>query len=300
MTVCPVCSGRFSRGDYKALSSHFISNAKMSDADHIRWLNHNITKKKATEDELEKMLKSYYDVSEEGLAKWIKGRFVRKFYGDHPHEFMVRMQNPDRSILIGYAIEHHHFLKQWVKSCAYIIAKTDFEDVQRYELDNIMVEFHGYGKDEPSHHELLIRMGEALGVSGDEIYNSTPLSKTEDSIRIWNEIARDFHWLEAMAAMHSLELIASRRLPEMGASIRYFNPDLLEDSNFPESAKRFLREGYEADAGHSEEALKIIEKYAEMLEMTEEVQSSFLRSIDAFDRYLDARLERAKEYENKL
>jgi hypothetical protein len=44
MTVCPVCSERFEKRDYKALSEHFISYASRSDVDHIRWLNHNITK----------------------------------------------------------------------------------------------------------------------------------------------------------------------------------------------------------------------------------------------------------------
>jgi pyrroloquinoline-quinone synthase len=156
----------------------------------------------------------------------------------------------------------------------------------------------GYGRDEPSHHELLIRMGEELGVHRDEILNKEPLPKTKEAVELWNSMAAEFHWIEIMAAMHSLELIASRNLPKMGASIRYFNPDLLKDSNFPQTAKDFLREGYEADVGHSEEALKLIGKYAEQLDMVEEVQSAFLRSIDAFDRYLESRLERAKEYEN--
>ncbi len=59
-----------------------------------------------------------------------------------------------------------------------------------------------------------------------------------------------------------------------------------------------MREGYEADAGHSEEALELVEKYAGQLDIAEDVQATFLKSIDAFDRYLMARLERSRQFES--
>ncbi len=38
-------------------------------------------------------------------------------------------------------------------------------------------------------------------------------------------------------------------------------------------------------------------KYAEQLDIVEDAQATFLKSIDAFDRYLMARLERGRQLE---
>ena len=69
-------------------------------------------------------------------------------------------------------------------------------------------------------------------------------------------------------------------------------------SRSADATRAFLREGYEADVGHSEEALDLAAKYATKLRIVDDVQATFMRSIDAFDRYLMARLERGRQFEN--
>jgi pyrroloquinoline-quinone synthase len=140
-------------------------------------------------------------------------------------------------------------------------------------------------------------MGESLGVSRDRLLGMQPLPDTAHGVSIWNEIAQREHWLETMAAMHSLELIADRNLKNDGATIPYFDPAILSTSEVTEATKNFLREGYEADVEHSEEALDLIAKYSSQLGITENVQATFLKSINAFDNYLMARLERSKQFE---
>jgi pyrroloquinoline-quinone synthase len=272
--------------------------AEKSDAGHVMWLNKNITKKKKDAAELQRFLRAYFAFQPVGLKAWVKKRFIERFYGDRPHPFVLALQHPSRATLLGYAVEHQHFLRQWTRSCAYIIAKTDKVDVTLYELDNINTEFGGYGADKPSHYELLIRMGESLGIARDKILATSPLPDTERAIMTWNEIGEKEHWLETMAAMHPLELIANRNLKMDGARMGYFDPSILAGNDVTEATKNFLREGYEADVEHSEEALDLIEKYAFDSSVAENVQATFLRSIDAFDRYLMARLERAKQFES--
>jgi pyrroloquinoline-quinone synthase len=269
----------------------------MSDPDHVMWLNKNITKKKTAEEELSKLLSAYFDLEASSLKLWIKKRFIERFYGENPHPFVLAMQHPSKATLLGYVIEHQHFLRQWTRSCAYIIAKTDKVDVTQYELDNINTEFGGYGPERPSHYELLLRMGESLGVARKRALETAPLDDTKWAIETWDVIAEREHWLESMAAMHPLELIANKNLKADGASIGYFDPSILDGNEITEAAKAFLREGYEADVEHSEDALNLIEKYSREIGIAENVQATFLRSIDAFDRYLLARLERAKEFE---
>ena len=65
----------------------------------------------------------------------------------------------------------------------------------------------------------------------------------------------------------------------------------------PEEVKEILSRLREADVEHSEDALNLIDKYSVQLNMTENVQATFLRSIHEFDKYLMARLERGKQFE---
>lgn len=297
MTKCPACLARFEAGDYRALSRHLAERAEGSEAAHVRWLNQNISRKKQSPAELETPLRQFFDLGSGPLSGWIKGRFIAKFYGHPPHPFPIALQHPTRATLLGYVFEHQHFLRQWVRSCAYITARTDEPDVARYELDNLNTEFGGFGTPSPSHYELLLRMGESLGIPRDQVLRTPPLPSTGAAIQEWNRIATEEHWVEAMAAMHSLELIANRNLVNEGASIRYFDPRILSGSEVTEATQAFLREGYEADVGHSDEALSLVDRFATPAGRAEDVQSTFLRSADLFDDYLIARLERGSQFE---
>lgn len=299
MTRCPACLREFREGDFSALANHFVEEAQKSEAAHVRWLNQNASRDQLPAEELERRLRHFFDCPHGALKQWIKSRFIEKFYGPKPHPFVVALQHPSRAVLLGYTIEHQHFLRQWVRSCAYITARTDETDVVRYELENLNTEFGGFGRNRVSHYELLIRMGQSLGVSRSQILSTPPLPSTSYAIAAWNEIASQLPWLDAMAAMHSLELIANRNLVKEGASVPYFDPAILKGSEIPKAAQEFLREGYEADVAHSDEAIDLVAKFATSRGAVESIQSTFLRSIDLFDDYLLARLERADQFEDR-
>lgn len=297
MTKCPACLLALGEGDYPGLATHLVERADASDPAHVRWLNQNLTRKKTEPTDLVPALHRIYDLGPGGIKPWIKSRFIARFFGKVPHPFVAALQHPSRATLLGYVVEHQHFLRQWVRSCSFIMARTDRSKVVLYELDNLNTEFGGFGPSRVSHYELLLRMGESLGVSREEVLSTDPLPATRRAIEGWNEIATREHWVSALAAMHSLELIANRNLVAEGASVHYFDPSILEGSEIGVAAKNFLREGYEADVSHSEEALDLVAECAQGPGLLEEVQSTFLRSIDLFDDYLIARLERGGRFE---
>ncbi|BFH73014.1 iron-containing redox enzyme family protein [Sulfurisphaera javensis] len=295
MPICPSCEIKFD--SWYSLAEHIDEMAnKKSDKSHVMWLNRNLTTSRLEIDELSKKLEEYFSMPE-GLRMWIRKKFIEKFYGENPHPFIIAMQKPTRGVLLGYVIEHQHFLKNWVKVLSSIIFKTDKDDVMRFELENIAVEFIGY-QGRPSHYELLLRMGEALGMSREKILSTSPLPATQSSIRFWRKVAETKHWIITMASMHSLELVADRSLKNYGAKLPYFNPEILSSSEYPKEVKDFLREGYEADISHAGEALNLVEKYGRGME--EEIQVTVLKSFDAFSNYLFARLERGMEIEPEL
>lgn len=263
------------------------------------WLNRNVTKFRTEELKLDQLLEDFLDPGEIGLRRWIKARFIGRFFGERPHPFVLAMQKPSREVLLGYVLEHQHFLKQWVRSLSWVLAKTDSDEATKEELDNINTEFYGLGSEKPSHYELLIRMGESLGMEREKILSSLPLPATSAAINTWQEIGEKRHWVETMAAMHSLELIANRDVRKDGAKLTYFDPSILTSGEVTEQTKAFLWEGYEADVVHSEVPLEMVERYAATYGIVEQVQSTFLRSMEAFDSYLMARLERARQFDGK-
>jgi len=297
MTKCPACLAPFAPDDYQALAIHLATRAQASEPDHVRWLNQNLTRTKTPAEELVPMLRDCFDLGRGPLSAWIRSKFIRKFFGPTPHPFVSALQHPSRAVLLGYVVEHQHFLRQWVRSCAFIMARTDASEVVHYELDNLNTEFGGAGERHPSHYELLLRMGESLGVGRADVLATPPLPSTRRAIAGWEEIASSESWVEALAAMHSLELIANRNLRAEGASVHYFDPKILDGDTVPDAAKAFLREGYEADVGHSEQALALVDRFAGERHLVEEVQATALRSADLFDDYLIARLERADSFE---
>lgn len=295
MVKCAACSLVFMSGDYQALARHFSKLAEQNDVAHVMWLNRYLTKQKQDEHALTKLLEDYFSLDGTTLQKWIRRRFAEKFYGERPHPFVLALQHPTRATLLGYVIEHQHFLRQWVRSCSYVMAKTDKADVTYYELDNINTEFGGYdGK--ASHYELLLRMGESLNLDRKQVLETPPLEDTATSIKSWDQIAREGHWVETMAAMHSLELIADKTLVNYGAKMTQFDPSILKTDEVTEGVKNFLREGYEADVTHSKEALDLVERYAAELGLVEDVQAVFVKSMDLFHNYLSARLERGGQF----
>ena len=296
MTKCPVCRTPFGPSAHRALADHFLAQSARSDSAHVRFLNQSISKKRMDAASLAQRLEELFRLPPEGLAAWIRARFIARFFGAKLHPFVEALQYPNRPTLVGYVLEHQHFLKEWVRCCAFILAKTDRADVTENELDNIRTEYTGADAATPSHYELLLRMGESYGLDRAELLGADPLPTTARVLNEWHDICEKEHWVEAMAAMHALELIAHRDLVTLGATVHYFDPEILEGDRITDAAKAFLREGYEADVDHADHALALVERYAAELGRTEEVQATFLRSMDLFDDYLGARLQRGEEY----
>jgi pyrroloquinoline-quinone synthase len=294
---CPVCIEKTEGTGFSGLALHLLNSARNADSEHVMWLNRNVGREVLPPEELGERLSNLYRTDGD-LKRWIVNRLIERIYTTPPHPFIQRLQHPDKKTIYGYVMEHHHFLVQWVRSCASIISKTDLEDVQLYEIDNIVSEFRGNPPSQLSHHELLLRMGESIGVERSRVYATKPLPATANCLAWWNRIANECSWIETMAAMHTLELTANPDIKKMGSKMTYFDPAILEDEQYPEAVKSFLYEGYKADAGHSMEALDLIVKYCDSTELQHDIQSVVYKTVKLLDDYLMARLERGEQYAN--
>ncbi|CAC12068.1 hypothetical protein [Thermoplasma acidophilum] len=287
--ICPVCEK--SVNDMQGLALHFRSGSIHGDGKHASWISAEQIEHGISDSDLSDVLIRIFR-PEESLIRWARMEFIAKFYA-HPHPFMEAMQKPTVPVLLGYVIEHRFFLKNWIRTLSMVIHSTTSDDAFEYEVENVATEYIGLnGK--PSHLELLLRMGEALGMSRKRIMEYSPLPETSQAIEVWYGISNRYSWIDTMGAMHVLELVADRTLVDDGSPIHYFNPEILKGSDYPEAVKNFLMEGYEADVGHAGEALKIVQA-ATMDDLT--TRSIMLRSMDAFYVYLNARMRRARMLE---
>ena len=284
MPFCPSCG--LEAESWEEISSHMLNR---TDSSHVMWLNRNVSINRMNARELSAALYDLFRI-ESSLSDWVLKKVVQRIYSG-PHPFIAAMQRPTREVLLGYVYEHRHFLKNWVQVLSSVIYRTDDERVIKYELENISTEY--VGNNGPSHFELLLRMGEALGARREDILSAQPLPGTANAIAKWRRIAAERSWVETMAAMHSLEYIADKRVRQAGAKVHYFNVEILSSEIYPEEVKQFLKEGYEADSYHAADAMRLVEEHAKG-GMVQKVQMAVLDSLDAVSTYLNARLERTR------
>ncbi len=297
MASCPVCNEKFESGDYYTMAIHFMNLEKSGDKYHVQWINKNISKQDLNIMQFTSAIESFYNMGNGGIKEWIINKVIKQFLGEVPHPFVLKMQSYSKPLMMGYAVEHYSFLKQWVKSCSIIVSKTDIDEVQRYEIENILSKYFGIGRKKP-YIELLLQMGEDLEIDRKRVFNIEPMDCTKFAISRWRDIANRFNWIAIMAAMHSLELIANGKLTEYGAKYYYFNPEMLNSPSIPDSVKRFLGDHLRRDDSRSFRALDIMAKYCHDYNI-EDIQDAYLMSAYAFDRYLEAILERGKMFESQ-
>ncbi len=299
MTKCPVCGVNFQKGDYESLAKHISQLNGKNDPFHAGFIKDYVPMDNPDSPQFPSKLKAFFQLPGNSLSDWMASVFVNRFYGDKPHQFMETMQRPKKSIFLGFGVEYYFFLKQKIKSLSYVIAKTNYEDVQKFEARIITPELLNDGKENPSQMSLLFKMCETLGVNKDTIATSSPLPPTLHSVKLWGTIAETDPWIEVMASMNPLDLLYSPKIKEKGAKTFFYGDSVLTNEWIPDQAKQFLSFMSDPYNDFAFEGLKLLEKYGKELDATESVQAVFIRSIDALDRHLVARVTRARQYEGK-
>lgn len=299
MVSCPVCGEKYEKGDFDSLATHFNRFIDRNEPSHIDWVRSNVPLADYESSAFIEKLQAFFAVTPETVEDWFWKRLIDKFYKEKPTQFIEEMQRPKKSTFMGYAMENYSYAKQRVKSLAYVIAKTNKDDVQVYEGKMLTGDLVFNGSSNRSNVALLIGMAESVGIPRDTLVNSMPLPPTLHAIKFWSSIAETGHWLEIMASTNLLDLVYSPKLTEKGSKLYYFGDNVVDNEWIPGEVKDYLKFTREVIGTNAEEGLTLVAKYAEELKVLEQVQCVFLRSLDAFDRHLQARMTRAKQFEAK-
>ena len=105
-----------------------------------------------------------------------------------------------------FVSQFSHFTRNFPRWLAAVAANCTAPDARKFLAGNLYEEeigFAGHG----SHYDLLVRQGEALGLTRTEIERTAPLPSTQLSVAAIESICRNRSWLEGLAATSGLECI---------------------------------------------------------------------------------------------
>ena len=292
MTKCPVCLDAFDTGDYAALAGHLLDRSGGSDAGHVAWLRDAVSLHRVDAEELTRRLVHLFELPAGGLTEWMRRVVALRFFGTRPHPFVAALQHPAPATLRGWVIEDSHLRPVWSRMAGFVVARADRLDAARLAVDRLWVDL---GSDEggaPSHYELMLRMGESVGVARADLAAMEALPTTHRVAEAWLEMAESEHWLDTLAALQAPTLLTDPTLREFGARVPWINPAILTDGSLAAAAVEFLRESSAPEVTAVDRSLELLARYAREFGRVEEAQGSFLRSVDLLDDGLVTRLER--------
>lgn len=173
-------------------------------------------------------------------------------------------------------LERNWFNRNWPRWLASVVANCPCKDVNQYLISNMYEEAVVDSRVGTDHNELVMRLGEALGLNRNEIHSYQASPGTLAAVSYWDNVARTRPWLEGFAALVCIEIRTSVRA--MGA---HYQPRPVRSSDAwaelglsPEALETFTNHEA-ADEDHGYEAIHLLLKYAD----TEEKQERVLHVI---------------------
>lgn len=175
-----------------------------------------------------------------------------------------------------------HFTRNFPRWLAGVAANCPAHDVRKFLASNIYEEEIDPSGQEGSHYELLVRQGNALGLTREEIDDAPPLPTTLLAIHALENICRNRPWLEGLAATSGLECINHPQVRSKSGVIIINDVRAWQHLGLTDHDLRSRTIHMEGDEKHAETGLNILSKYAPTQELQERVFGSAYEAILAF------------------
>jgi len=179
--------------------------------------------------------------------------------------------------LRGYARQYYHHVLQFPTYVSGAHANCDDLPDRQELLENLVEEEQG-----PNNHpELWLRFGDALGLTRDEMINSTPLPETTALIQTYRRITKDSPFVGGIAALYAYE----SQVPEV-AGTKMDGLKRFYGITDPQGLKFFVVH-HSLDVEHSKVTRNLVAKYGETEESQEQATSAVDEATDALLSFLD-------------
>jgi pyrroloquinoline-quinone synthase len=195
------------------------------------------------------------------------------------HPFYTKWQAGELTLdaLKGYACQYYHHVLQFPTYVSGAHANCDDLPDRQELLENLVEEEQG-----PNNHpELWLRFGEALGLSREDMIESTPLPETTNLITTYRRLTKDSPFIGGISALYAYE----SQVPEVAGTKmdglkRFYGID-------DKQGLKFFIVHHSLDVEHSKVTRNLVSKYG----VTQEGEEQALRAVDeatmALNTFLD-------------
>jgi pyrroloquinoline-quinone synthase len=198
------------------------------------------------------------------MARRVEEAAIEGWFRDPPCLIAAMASAPTVGVTRAFVLQWTKFSRLFPRWVGAIISNCPEYEVIAYEVENLMSEVVRDPATDHNHYELLVRLGESVGLTRAEIETSPPLPQASQTFEwLWVK-ARDPDWLVGFTAVNGLEILGDRNLPakyaiEAGTGLA---PEPYARSlGLQESSLEFFEVSDQADAGHGHETVEIIARY---------------------------------------
>jgi pyrroloquinoline quinone (PQQ) biosynthesis protein C len=180
-----------------------------------------------------------------------------------------------------FVSQFSHFTRNFPRWLAAVAANCPESDVRKFIAGNLYEEEIGPAG-QGSHYDLLLRQGEAMGLTRGEIETTVPFSTTALAISALENICRNPSWLEGLAATAGLECINHPAVRAQAGVIIINDVRAWKHLGLSDQQLRSRTIHTEEDEKHVENGLKILAEHAATVEAQEKVVNSAREALLAF------------------
>lgn len=212
------------------------------------------------------------------FAQRVESLVVDKWFSNPPKLIDTMSNKPSVGVTRAFVLQWTKFSRLFPRWVGSIMSNCPEFEVLAYEVENLMSEVVLDPAVDTNHYQLLIRLGNGVGLSREEIENFPTLEAATSTFDwLWTK-ARDPDWLVGFTAVNGLEILGDRNLPgkyhlKAGTGL---DPDpYSKHLGLSQDATQFFEVSDKADAGHGHETVRIIADYT-----PEQRQNEILQILD--------------------
>lgn len=194
----------------------------------------------------------------------IERAVVERWFQDPPALIAAMSSEPTVAVTRAFVLQWTKFSRLFPRWVGAIISNCPDFPVIAYEVENLMSEVVRDPTSDENHYELLIKLGESVGLSRDEIEAHPVLPEAAELFAwLWDR-ARDPDWLIGFTAVNGLEILGDSTLPAkygVGAGTGLAPEPYAQTLGLGEDSLEFFEVSDRADAGHGHATVEIIARY---------------------------------------
>jgi pyrroloquinoline quinone (PQQ) biosynthesis protein C len=200
----------------------------------------------------------------EAMQRRVEAAVVEEWFRDPPALIAAMGSAPTIAVTRAFVLQWTKFSRLFPRWVGAVISNCPEWEVVAYEVENLFSEVVRDPAAGANHYELLIRLGEGVGLSRSAIEAHAVLPEAASAFAWLGEKARHPNWLVGFAAVNGLEILGDRNLPRrygITTGTGLAPEPYAQGLGLGETSLEFFEVSDEADAAHGHQTVDIIARY---------------------------------------